>query len=251
MRLHAFILLLNASLVSSALAKKTASFSQTINLMQDDIDLARSLSFRAYSPFFRTLFVNKRGKVDFDAFLNDRIKRSVWRQKPDPSAVLYASNQTITLTPSYNMDRPFVYRFAAVLHEARHAEKTATGIGAWQHHRCDGNPYRFTIAGIKNWSVTSPFLTTASIPACDDSSQGAYAVGFAFLNAVAEACTNCSKELRSEASFYAATALMRISDPHAARELIKNASLNFSLALIRLKKELEKIEWLEKNHFYK
>lgn len=193
---------------------------QARSLAQIDLETIGQMRFRTVSPNHLRMFGGSKGS-DIVEFFNSRVRSIVWKDNPTAFASgfdgkMFVGREFLKLTRQS-------FRLAALVHEARHSEgHDANTEDYWPHRNCS-SPSFFEAFDFK---IRLPRLDGMTF-ACDESDEGAYAVTYVFLRSIAEACGNCSEELKNQARVDSATqALSSIINPKAAERLIQNSNRN-------------------------
>lgn len=212
-----FCLSLVTSTVSadSLLQRKTFSKAEASALVQKDLSAIETLQFTQTSKAFQRYFGTAGGR-SLANYIRSKTKSIEFGILPIGS-IARASDGKLTLDTEFVHASP-VQRWFLLIHETRHNESRA-----WQHVMCP-TPYRFTFGG-STYDLNELAGRLSGGYGCDASGDGAYAVTYTFLRAIAESCTNCSAEMRADAGRLAYTeGLIRILDPQAAKQLVEDAS---------------------------
>ena len=167
------------------------------------------------SPLHRELFGEIRG-ADYIAFIDSNVREIIPGECDAPPkgckvlARTYGPDQ-IQVTPSFS--RVDVARRAAVLlHEARHFSLPDHG----GHVACPTPFLDEEGRDIVNVLTREPL---AGLDVCDAGANGSYGLEYVFLTNFARGCSNCSKEIKSKARFWAEQAFYRINDEEARTAL--------------------------------
>jgi hypothetical protein len=118
------------------------------------------------------------------------------------------------LTKNYvSFSIPQIYRISLVFHESRHTENENSN---WFHENCpvpyldeNGHDIVGIISGTK----------MEGRPACDDQNLGAYGLQATLLKNVANACTNCTEKILTDAKIFGDDTVNRISNLAARKQL--------------------------------
>jgi hypothetical protein len=193
--------------------------------IEDDMSKVLSLQFSNLSEIYKNIFGGSSAQ-NITTYFSDRIKKICWNEKVELAATDKA--QGIMYVGPQFLNIPQVYRVSTSIHEASH-------IDVADHENCPSE-YSFKIFGLSFRFDTLDKKESS----CDGETLGAYSVQYIFMRAITNSCTNCSKEMKLDAEIYGDhQALIRITDPIAAQNLIEKANPNFLDSLNTLQHTLQ------------